>query len=50
MQLRGKVSKGVISEVEREIQEHYAENLTLKDLSEKYYINTAYLGQLFHRQ
>jgi two-component system response regulator YesN len=50
MQLRGKVSKGVISEVEREIQEHYAENLTLKDLSEKYYINTGISGTAFHRQ
>lgn len=50
MQLRGKVSKGVIGEVEKEIQEHYAENLTLKDLSEKYYINTAYLGQVFRKK
>ena len=26
------------------------QNLTLKDLSEKYYINTAYLGQVFRKK
>ncbi len=49
-QLRKKVSKGVLGEVEREIKEHYMENLTLKDLSEKYYVNSAYLGQLFRKK
>ena len=33
--------------VEKEIKENYAANLTLKGLSEKYYVNSAYLGQLF---
>lgn len=49
-QLRKKVSKGVLGEVEKEIKEHYAENLTLKSLSEKYYVNSAYLGQLFRKR
>lgn len=49
-QLRKKVSRGVLSEVEKEVQEHYADNLTLKDLSEKYYVNSAYLGQLFRKK
>ena len=31
------------------IREHYAQNLTLKDLGLKYYINSAYLGQLFRK-
>lgn len=49
-QLRKKVSRGVLAEVEEEIKLHYAENLTLKDLSKKYYVNSAYLGQLFRKQ
>ena len=49
-QLRKKVSRGILAEVEKEIWEHYAENLTLKDLSEKYYVNSAYLGQLFRKK
>ena len=32
------------------MQENYAENLTLKELSKKYYVNSAYLGQLFRKQ
>ena len=33
----------------KEIKENYAANLTLKGLSEKYYVNSAYLGQLFRK-
>lgn len=43
-------SKGVPAEIEKEIKENFGENLSLKSLSEKYYINTAYLGQLFKKQ
>lgn len=49
-QLRKNVSRGVLSEVEREIKNNYAKNLTLKDLGEKYYVNSAYLGQLFRKK
>lgn len=49
-QLRKKVSGGVLTEIEREVQEHYAQNLTLKELGEKYYVNSAYLGQLFRKK
>lgn len=49
-QLRKRVSGGVLAEVESEVQKHYACNLTLKDLGEKYYINSAYLGQLFRKK
>lgn len=49
-QLRKNVSRGVLAEVEHEIKNRFAENLTLKELSEKYYINSAYLGQLFRKQ
>ena len=50
MQLRKSASRGILSEVEKEVHGHYAENLTLKDLSKKYYINSAYLGQLFRKK
>ena len=49
-QLRKNVSRGVLGEVEKEIRKHFAENLTLKDLSERYYVNSAYLGQLFRKK
>lgn len=44
------VSRGVLGEIEREIRENYAENITLKGSSEKYYVNSAYLGQLFRKK
>lgn len=49
-QLRKNVSRGVLAEIETEIREHFADNLTLKGLSEKYYVNSAYLGQLFRKK
>ena len=49
-QLRKNVSRGVLAEIEREVKENYAENLTLRELSQKYYVNSAYLGQLFRKK
>ncbi|WP_287714596.1 response regulator transcription factor [Blautia sp.] len=49
-QLRQNVSGGILTEIEKEIRTHFAENLTLKGLSEKYYVNSAYLGQLFRKK
>lgn len=49
-QLRKNVSRGVLAEVEREIRENYAENLTLRELSQKYFVNSAYLGQIFRKK
>lgn len=50
MQLRRNVSRGVLSQIEREVRENYAQNLTLKDLAGKYYVNSAYLGQIFRKR
>ena len=50
IQLRKNVSRGVLLEVEKEIKEHYAENLTLRELSQKYYVNSSYLGQIFRKK
>lgn len=49
-QLRQHTFGGVLNEIDKEITEHYMENLSLKNLSEKYYINSAYLGQIFKKQ
>ena len=49
-QLRSKSSKGVLDNVLKEIEDNYDQNLTLKDLGEKYYINSAYLGQIFRKK
>ena len=49
-QLRKNVSRGVLGDIEREVKKNYACNLTLKELSEKYYVNSAYLGQLFRKK
>jgi len=40
----------ILQQVEQDIRLHYAENLTLKELSQKYYVNSAYLGQLFKKK
>ena len=50
VQLRRNASRGIIGDIEREIQERYAQNITLKELGEKYYVNSAYLGQLFRKK
>lgn len=49
-QLRRNTPTGVLAKVEKEIKENYSKNLTLKELGEKYYVNSAYLGQLFRKE
>lgn len=49
-QLRINSTKGTINLIEAQIEENYAENLSLKALGEKYCINSVYLGQLFKKQ
>lgn len=48
--LRQDNSNGLLKEVEKEIGNNYMKNLSLKSLSEKYYINSAYLGQIFKKK
>lgn len=49
-QLRENTASGVLSHIDKEILERYMEKLSLKSLSEKYYINSAYLGQVFKKK
>ncbi len=48
-QLRHSEPSGILKDIEREIRERYAENLTLQDLGKKYFINSSYLGQIFRK-
>ncbi len=49
-QLRGNQAKGLMVNIENDMRNSYKENLTLKEFSKKYYINAAYLGQIFRKQ
>ncbi len=49
-QLRKNVSRGVLAMIEQEVKARFAENLTLRDLGQKYFINNAYLGQVFRKK
>lgn len=48
-QLQHSEPSGILRDIEREVRENYAENLTLQDLGKKYYINSSYLGQIFKK-
>ncbi|WP_349674248.1 response regulator [Lacrimispora sp.] len=49
-QLRKHVSKDILHEVEKNIRKNYAKNLSLREYSNQYYLNSAYLGQLFRKK
>jgi two-component system response regulator YesN len=48
--LRQNTAKGMMYLIEAEIEEKYADNISLKYLGEKYFLNSAYLGQVFKKQ
>ena len=48
-QLKKNSALGILKYIDKEISEHYMEKLSLKYLGEKYYINSAYLGQVFKK-
>ena len=48
--IRRSASRGVLAEIEKEIRNNYGENLTLRELSRKYYVNPSYLGQMFKKK
>jgi len=50
MELHRQVPSNVLHVIAQEINENYNTNITLKSLSEKYCLNSAYLGQLFKKQ
>ncbi|PQP83370.1 hypothetical protein C0Q44_01215 [Paenibacillus sp. PCH8] len=40
---------GVLAKIETYVHEHYKENISLKLLGEQFYMNSAYLGQIFKK-
>lgn len=50
VQIRQSNSQGILNHIDKEISVHYMEKLSLKSLGEKYYINSAYLGQIFKKK
>lgn len=48
--LRSKIGMGVISEVIEYVEKNLQKNLTLKSIAGKFYMNPAYLGQLFSKK
>lgn len=49
-QLRKNVSGNILNDIENEIKHNYMNNISLKDLSAKLYINSSYLGQVFKKK
>lgn len=49
-QLRKNVSGSVLSDIEKDVQANYMNNISLRELSKKYYLNSSYLGQLFKKK
>ncbi|MBP3296360.1 MAG: helix-turn-helix transcriptional regulator, partial [Lachnospiraceae bacterium] len=49
-QLRKSAGHSILQEVEKEIRLHYAEPISLREMSQKFYINNAYLGQIFKKK
>lgn len=50
IQLRKNTSHGVLAKIEQDIKINYAQNLSLKEMGQKYFVNSAYLGQIFQKQ
>lgn len=49
-QFCGQDTVGLLLLIEKDIRQNYMEDISLKSLSEKYYISRPYLGQLFRKQ
>jgi two-component system, response regulator YesN len=47
--LRKAQSKGDIERIKKYIDSHYSENINLKTIAAQFYLNSAYLGQLFRK-
>ena len=49
-QLRRNMSGGILTEIEKEVRENYAQNLSLRDFGTKFFVNSSYLGQIFRKK
>ncbi len=42
--------QGILSQVLEDMKLHFSDNLTLKDMGQKYFVNATYLGQVFAKK
>ncbi|HIW33969.1 MAG TPA: response regulator [Candidatus Paenibacillus intestinavium] len=49
LERRGEQGKGSIEKIKKYIDNHYTENINLKGIAAKFYMNSVYLGQLFRK-
>lgn len=49
-QLRKNVSGSILDDIENEVKKNYMNNISLRELSKKLYINSSYLGQIFKKK
>ncbi|MDI4647808.1 response regulator transcription factor [Cohnella hashimotonis] len=47
--LRESIGKGDIAKIKAYIDQHFHENISLKSIAQRYYMNAVYLGQLFKK-
>ncbi|CAI6084153.1 response regulator transcription factor [Cohnella sp. JJ-181] len=47
--LRESIGKGDIAKIKAYIDRHFSENISLKSIAQRYYMNSVYLGQLFKK-
>ncbi len=50
LQLRQNSARGIMNLIEAEIEANYSDNLSLRSMGEKYYLNSVYLGQIFKKR
>ncbi len=50
MQFCGQKTANLLLQIKKDIRQNYMKDISLKSLSEKYYISRPYLGQLFRKQ
>lgn len=49
-QLRGNMSGNILNDIEKEVKQNYMNNISLRELSKKLYVNSSYLGQIFKKK
>ncbi|MBQ1193334.1 MAG: helix-turn-helix domain-containing protein [Lachnospiraceae bacterium] len=47
--LRSNNSQKVVVQIENYVKSNYSQNISLKEMGQKFYINSAYLGQIFRK-
>lgn len=49
-QLSRNMSGNILNDIEKEVKQNYMNNISLRELSKKLYVNSSYLGQIFKKK